>query len=243
MFLPSAPWHIRIFGPTGGYIETPSADPGYIYQDVLVAIDRARDINNGQPSLHARFMCVAEPQPGETVVHIGAGTGYYSAILSLLVSPAGRIEAFEIDAELAKRAAKNLTRFNSVRATAGDATTLPIPEADVIYVNAGVAAPPLRWCLSLQPGGRMIVPWRPTDDIGLALLITRLSSGYKAVPIMPAWFIPCVGKDVPSSDEKPPDKSSAGKTRSLWFVADRKPDATATATYRDVWFSTDAITE
>jgi protein-L-isoaspartate(D-aspartate) O-methyltransferase len=82
MFLPLGPWFIAM--PAGRCIKTPSADPVYVYQDVLVAIDKDREINNGQPSFHARIMRWLAPEPGQTIVHIGAGTGYYSAILAML---------------------------------------------------------------------------------------------------------------------------------------------------------------
>ena len=62
-------------------------DPARLYDDVLVAIDLARGINNGQPSLHALAMEALAPAGGETVIHIGAGAGYYSAILAELVGP------------------------------------------------------------------------------------------------------------------------------------------------------------
>ena len=130
MFLPPGPWHIE--AGSGGYIETPNADVRFVYQDVLVAIDKHRGINNGQPSVHAQFMGLLEPRPGETVVHIGAGTGYYSAILSMLVAPGGRVAAFEFHEDLALRARLNLQTLDNVCVTAGDATALRLPEADVI---------------------------------------------------------------------------------------------------------------
>ena len=40
-----------------------------------------RSLNNGQPWLHAMLIAAAGPRPGEHVVHIGAGVGYYTAIL------------------------------------------------------------------------------------------------------------------------------------------------------------------
>jgi hypothetical protein len=49
----------------------------------------------------------AAPQPGEHVVHVGAGVGYYTAILAELVGVAGRVKAIEFDAELAARATAN----------------------------------------------------------------------------------------------------------------------------------------
>ena len=46
-------------------------------------------LNNGEPSLHATSMAAADPAASETVVHIGAGTGYYTAILASVRGEAG----------------------------------------------------------------------------------------------------------------------------------------------------------
>src|ERR1051326_3388550 len=59
----------------------PSADPRYLYQNNLIALDAEKGINNGEPFLHARWIGALVLNAGETVTHIGAGTGYYSAIL------------------------------------------------------------------------------------------------------------------------------------------------------------------
>jgi protein-L-isoaspartate(D-aspartate) O-methyltransferase len=45
---------------------------------------------------------------GDHVVHVGAGTGYYSAILAEMVGRTGRVTAIEIDPLLAARAKENL---------------------------------------------------------------------------------------------------------------------------------------
>ena len=239
MFLPPGPWHIEAV--PGGYVETPNADIRFLYQDVLVAIDKQRGINNGQPSAHARFMGQLEPQPGETVVHIGAGTGYYTAILSVLVTPGGRVAAFELHEDLALRARHNLKTFDNISVTTGDATGLRLPEADVIYVNAGVIRPPLHWLLALRCGGRMFVPWRPTADIGIALFIRRAANGFTLDPAMPAWFIPCVGACSSALGDKHPGLDKAWASRALYLKAEREPDASATAIYDEVWFSSERL--
>ena len=56
-------------------------NPVYLYQDALVGIIPERGLNNGQLWLHAMMIAAAAPRPGEHVVHIGAGVGYYTAIL------------------------------------------------------------------------------------------------------------------------------------------------------------------
>ena len=85
--------------------------PARLYEDVLVAIDVERGINNGQPSLHAQSIDALGLKEGETVVQIGAGAGYYTAILAELVGPTGRVIAYEIAPDIAARAAANLARY------------------------------------------------------------------------------------------------------------------------------------
>jgi len=43
-FVGPGPW--QVFALSGGYIETPSDDPAYLYQDVLVAISKDRRLNS-----------------------------------------------------------------------------------------------------------------------------------------------------------------------------------------------------
>ena len=110
-FLGRGPWQILRWG--RGYVPTPSADPLYLYADLVVAIRPQDRINNGEPSFHARLMAALAPRPGEHIVHVGAGTGYYTAVLAELVGSAGRVTAFEVDKNLAARARRNLTPKNT----------------------------------------------------------------------------------------------------------------------------------
>src|SRR5262249_47196038 len=104
-FLGPGPW--RVFT-VEGYVETPSDDPAFAYQDTAIGLTRDRPINNGEPSLHARAIAALELKPGEQVLHVGAGSGYYSAILAELIGESGHVEAREIEPELVARAIDNL---------------------------------------------------------------------------------------------------------------------------------------
>ena len=93
-------------------------DPRELYQDVLVGLAVERGINNGQPSLHARGLAACDPHTGDTALHVGAGGGYYSAILARLVGPSGHVVAYEIEADLAQHAAAQLAPWPQVQVRA-----------------------------------------------------------------------------------------------------------------------------
>jgi protein-L-isoaspartate(D-aspartate) O-methyltransferase len=142
----------------GGYATTPEADPVYLYTDDLVGILPERRINNGQPSLHAHLIHQASPRAGEHVVHIGAGTGYYTAILAYIVGPTGRVTGVEYEPELAARARTNFASYSNVDIVEGDGAIVSLDTADVIYVNAGCTRPAESWLDRLADGGRLILP-------------------------------------------------------------------------------------
>lgn len=233
-FLPPGPWTLIV----GGHkVRTPSGDPVHLYQNVLVALDEAQGINNGEPLLHAAWIGAVAPQAGEHVSHIGAGMGYYTALLAMLVLPNGKVTAFEIDPALARAAERNLRPFPDVEVLCENAATHALPRSDVIYVNAGVVSPPEAWLRALAAGGRMIFPWRPSQRIGIAMLIVREEGGFAARPLSPAYFIACRGADEAGEDWRLPDAAGAWESRSLRFTAEEVPDTSATAVLGPVWFS------
>jgi protein-L-isoaspartate(D-aspartate) O-methyltransferase len=233
-FLPPPPWHVLI---NDHIVETPGSDPSYLYQNSLIVLDARKGINNGEPFLHAGWIGAVAPQPGEHVVHIGTGMGYYTAILSMLVLDGGSVTAYEIDVWLAAAAARNLEPFDNVTVVNADAVAARLPAADVIYVNAGVVAPPASWLQALKPGGRLVFPWRPARDIGIAMLVTRLAAGFSAQPLSRAWFIPCVGASEDARTIRRPGYRSAWKTRAIVLDGEREPDDSAVAVYHGLWFS------
>ncbi|MBT9457051.1 MAG: methyltransferase domain-containing protein [Burkholderiaceae bacterium] len=190
-FVGPGPWPVFV---GSGYLPTLSDDPRLLYQDVLIGLATERGINNGQPTLHARCLAAVAPAPGETVVHIGAGTGYYTAVLAELVGAQGRVHAYEIEADLAARAQTHLRDWPSVEVIAASAADRPLPACDVIYVNAGATHPLPAWLEALNVGGRLIFPLTPHQGMGCMLKITRLGAQtYAAEAMMRAAFIPCIG--------------------------------------------------
>lgn len=237
-FLTPPPW--RIFAP-GGVMDAETSDPAKLYADVLVVLDRAKGINNGQPSLHAAWLSAVDPQPGDTVVQIGIGAGYYTAILAELVGPEGRVEAYEIDERLAGIARANLSALRSVRVSASSALDAVLPRADIVYVSAGVAAPPAAWLRSLTPGGRLICPWQPAPHSGRTLFVRRTERGFSAGLFADVSFVGCVGAGPRDMRSRGMPSQRIDATRSVMLTADRPPDETSTAIYEDVWFSSQDV--
>ena len=112
--------------------------------------------------------------------------------------------------------------------------------SDIIYVNAGVVAPPRRWLDALRPGGRLVFPWRPSSSIGLAVLATRQPRGFAVRIIGGAWFIPCSGASNEAITIKQPGAREARRAKAIVPATARRPDASAVAIYPDVWFSSHA---
>jgi protein-L-isoaspartate(D-aspartate) O-methyltransferase len=207
-FLGPGPWPLTgilgtAFGAIGEYVPTPSADPVYLYTDHVVGIVTERNLNNGGPSFHARLLALAGIEDGEHVVHIGTGTGYYTAIMAHLAGPSGKVTGIEIDPGLAARSRANLASFANVEVIEGDGAVAPFDMADVIYVNAGTTRPAEAWLDRLAEGGRLMLPLTtgkgfmsndPPDPIqkrGAVFRIERRGPEFLAQWVSAVAIIPC----------------------------------------------------
>lgn len=198
-FVGPGPWRILSPRRSEGYCSTEDTDPKHLYHDVLVAIDETRGLNNGQPSLWALLFDQLNLATGDQVIHVGAGTGYYSAILAEIVGPTGRVTAIEIDPDLATRARNNLAAHwpQATVVAANGFTYRPDAPADAIVVNAGVTHLSLAWLDALAPeNGRLLVPLTRGNGTGGFLLITRSAGGTRCYPtryLSGTGIIPCAG--------------------------------------------------
>lgn len=236
-YVGKGPWQVFV---GSGYIPTISANPRLLYQDILIGLATDRGINNGQPGLHARCLSACEPSEGESVVHIGAGTGYYSAILAALVGPNASVTAYEIETDLAEKARVNLRHLKNVNVVPRSATAIALPHADVIYVNAGATQPLDSWLDALNVGGRLIFPLTPNEGFGCMLLVTRgADSTYAAMVVVRAAFIPCIGA---RDDATSKALTAALETQSIKSVRSlhrsTEPDNTAWCVGTGWWLST-----
>ncbi|HWM54953.1 MAG TPA: methyltransferase domain-containing protein [Solirubrobacterales bacterium] len=114
-----------------------------------------------------RLRSVLRPEPGERLLEIGPGTGYYTLDMARWVGPEGKVEIFDLQQEFLEhtmgRAAKR--DLANVVATQGDATDLPYEDGsmDAVILTAvlgeipdpGAALREIRRVL--QPTGRLVV--------------------------------------------------------------------------------------
>jgi protein-L-isoaspartate(D-aspartate) O-methyltransferase len=219
------------------YVETPTADPAFVYQNNLLALRSEDGINNGEPGSHAMWLAALAPQPDQTVVHVGAGTGYYTAVLRELVGEHGAVIAYESDAELAARAARNLEHLPNVALHAASAVRRALPKCDAIYVNAGVTDLPGQWLDALRSGGRLLAPLTPRDAFGGMLLVTREpDERFAAKFVSGAMFIPCSGA-VDAASSARLAKAFAQRTHYLVRSLRRGAPADSTCWYEgDGWW-------
>jgi protein-L-isoaspartate(D-aspartate) O-methyltransferase len=189
-FLPPGPWDVLslsdyVPGAVPPARRTPDADPRRVYHNIGIAIDPARRLFNGHPGTLAPWIDAIGLTPGARVLHVGAGLGYYTAVIAHTVGAAGRVVAIEVDEALAASARANLSSMPWVEVRCGDATDVAGEPFDAILVNAGVTHPRDAWLDALPVGGRLALPltveMQATIGKGFMLRLTRQPGGDFAV--------------------------------------------------------------
>jgi ubiquinone/menaquinone biosynthesis C-methylase UbiE len=114
-----------------------------------------------------RLRSVLGPQPGERLLEIGVGTGYYSLDLAEWIAPAGTLELFDLQQEFLDHVMREASArgLANLVPTQGDATALPHADAsvDAVILTAVLGEIPdssaaLREIRRvLKPGGRLVV--------------------------------------------------------------------------------------
>jgi protein-L-isoaspartate(D-aspartate) O-methyltransferase len=199
-FLPPGPWTVQ-----GEFLtaprRTPDGDPRHVYHNVALGIDPSRMLFNGQPGTIGRWMDALALAPGARVLHVGCGTGYYTAVMARCVGSSGRVHAIEADEGLAATASANLGSTSWIDVRAGTAAE-PLGERfDAVLINAGVTHPLDVWLDALAPGGRMVFPLTvtttATDTIGRGLSVhvarDEQDPGLAARLLMPVAIYSAVG--------------------------------------------------
>jgi SAM-dependent methyltransferase len=114
-----------------------------------------------------RLRRVLRPQPGERLLEIGPGVGYYTLSLADWVGPEGTVEIFDVQQEFLDHVMRSAAECGAgnVVPTQGDATSLPYPDdsVDAVVLTAVLGEIPDRAAALaqiarvLRPGGRLVV--------------------------------------------------------------------------------------
>ncbi len=167
------------------------------YEDHPLPIGEEQTIS--QPYIVAAMLEYLALEAGDRVLEVGTGSGYVTALLSLL---AAEVYSVERHATLATTAEATLHRlgYRNAHIRAGDGTQglAEFAPFDAILVSAATSAMPPVLFAQLREGGRMIVPVGPPSAQELQLIVKV--GGRPEVKILEGCrFVPLVEGTVDSS--------------------------------------------
>jgi len=162
----------------------------HAYEDTPLPIGFDKTIS--QPFMAALMTDLLAPQPRESVLEIGTGLGYQTAILAELAS---RIWSVEIVEELANQAELLLGQlgYTNVTIRIGDGSRGWIEHApyDKILVTAAAEQVPPAFLEQLKPGGRLVMPVGPVA-MQLLTVVEKDAAGVahaeELIPVRFSWL-------------------------------------------------------
>lgn len=171
----------------------PAAEERYAYINNALPIGHGQTIS--QPYVVALMSDLLNPQPDYSVLEIGTGSGYQTAVLAELVR---QVYSLEIIPELAVAARERLLRLGhrnvSIEIGDGNAGWPEHAPYDGIIVTAAAAQVPAALLAQLRNGGRMVIPVGESGGNQELTLIEKSAQGALSERrILPVAFVPLVG--------------------------------------------------
>jgi protein-L-isoaspartate(D-aspartate) O-methyltransferase len=151
----------------------PAGYESLAFADTEIPIGRGQAMMT--PTIEGRVLQALAPQPDESVLEVGTGTGFLAACLARLSASVTSIEIFD---DFLKSAEANLedTGIENVELLSMDATeSLPDAQFDAIAVTGSIEAFDPRFVMALNPGGRLFVVVG-REPVMEARLITRIDN-------------------------------------------------------------------
>jgi protein-L-isoaspartate(D-aspartate) O-methyltransferase len=162
------------------------------YEDSALPIGNGQTIS--QPSIHARYLELLKLTGNEKVLEIGTGSGYQTALLSVLASQVFSIERIPELLDNARDTIRQLGLRN-ISFLLGDGTLgwRQYAPYDAILVGAGAPEVPSPYLEQLKEGGRVLIPLGGKEEQTL-YMFTRRGDALQQVEVAPVRFVPLVGK-------------------------------------------------
>ncbi|MGH2947952.1 MAG: methyltransferase domain-containing protein [Solirubrobacteraceae bacterium] len=129
-------------------------------------------------------------RPGERILDVGCGPGFYAAELLEQVGPEGSVTGVDASAQMLAVAARRCEALGNVSFHQGDATALPVADASadgaicvqVLEYVQDVPAALGELRRALRPGGRLVV-W----DVDWATLSIHSTDPERSQRVLEAW--------------------------------------------------------
>ena len=165
------------------------------YGDHPLPIEARQTIS--QPYIVALMIQAAGVKTGDTVLEIGAGSGYAAAVIGRI---AARVIAIERQHELVDIARNRLRRLghDNVKIVEGDGTKGWRDEApyDAILAPASGSHVPEALIAQLAPGGRLVMPIGDPGRVQELVKVTKQEDGVlKQENLGGVRFVPLIGED------------------------------------------------
>lgn len=162
------------------------------YEDAPLPIGEGQTIS--QPYIVALMLDALQLQPQHTVLEIGTGSGYQTALLAELVARVFSIERHAALARCAKHALSQLGYDNVVLLLGDGSQGLPATAPyDAIVVSAAAPDIPFPLFEQLCEGGRMVLPVgvRGAQDLQL---VEKKSGQPVVTTLVGCRFVPLIGE-------------------------------------------------
>ncbi len=164
----------------------------HIYIDAPLPIGKDQTIS--QPSTVAFMLELLAVKKGDSILDVGSGSGWTTALLCTLAGKRGSVRGVERVDALVERGQHNLAKFNFGKnchiEKAGERLGIPEEVFDKILVSASAAEIPKGLLDQLKIGGVMVIPIKNS-----IFKFTKISKTYIEQEEFPGFvFVPLIEK-------------------------------------------------
>ncbi len=184
---------LQLFDRVPRHLFLPEGVVNRAYEDAPIPIGYGQTAS--QPSLQAIYLRILDPRPEDRVLEIGTGSGFLTALLSLVTD---RVYSIERIRELSHRAraALDALEIRNVALLVGDGTIgwRKYAPYDIIVVSAASPGVPPALVDQLAEGGRMLLPVGGREMQDLILVRKEGGEVTEESVLERCTFVPLLGR-------------------------------------------------